>query len=128
MFPGVGALGEGDCLRGGIRACSCFEMPSRITTLRPSAPLSPQAIIASAMRCYGAMLEVTYQVSEPPEADSWRPLQEGFFAAFSTFCGAALQFSASRQQGGGVEGGLASEPGAKRWDGLSTGKHSDALA
>ena len=97
------------------------------TTLRPPPP-PPQAIIASAMRCYGAMLEVTCQVLEPPEADSWRPLQEGFFAAFSTFCGAAQQFSASGQQGGGVEGGLASEPGAKRWDGLSTGKHSDALA
>lgn len=84
--------------------------------LCPSGPSTPQAIIASAIRCYGAMLEVACQVAEPPEADSWRPLQEGFFAAFSTFCSVAQQFSASGQQPGG-----SGVDGARRWVGLSAG-------
>ena len=59
----------------------------------------PQAVVTGTMRCYGAMLQVTRRVSEPPEADSWRPLQEGFFAAFSAFCASATELSLSWGEG-----------------------------
>ena len=60
-----------------------------------------QAVVASAMRCYETMLQVTCRVSEPPEGDSWRPLQEGFFAAFSAFCASATELSTSSSAGEG---------------------------
>jgi len=77
----------------GSKGCSMQSYVRRFVPL--------QAVVASAMRCYETMLQVTCRVSEPPEGDSWRPLQEGFFAAFSAFCASATELSTSSSVGEG---------------------------
>ncbi len=80
------------------------------------------------MRCYGAMLSVVQGAgAEPPEADSWAPLQEGFFGAFESFCACARDVAGrliGEAHGGGDERApRASQP---RPDGGGGGKATDA--
>ncbi len=63
-----------------------------------------QAVVGSAMHCYTAMLRVACQVAHPPADESWRPLQEGVFGAFATYCSCATALMAQLRQGG--EAGL----------------------
>lgn len=55
-----------------------------------SLPGRLQSIITSAMHSYSSMLAIVSKVNPtPPPADSWVPIQDGFFSSFEAYCTAA---------------------------------------